>query len=62
MKVKSQQMSEDGIKILYDNGVEIIKPYIKTEEGEGYLEMCPNEPETFYHMTPKDYYSYPVIH
>lgn len=57
-KVKSQAMKDGYIEVTYENGTVRKLMYLEDPVDGGYLEICPNAPETFHTYTPKDYYVY----
>mgnify|MGYP006967509497 CR=1 FL=1 len=59
MKIISQKMVENYIEVTYENGEVQKKLYLEHPDGD-YIEMFPNNPETFDVRTPKDHYKYKV--
>ncbi len=47
MKITQQELKQDGVLTTYDDGSEELLPYRIDSNGESYVEMFPNDPETF---------------
>jgi len=46
MKVMSQKMMPDYVLLTMEDGTEVKTPYLVNENGEEYIEIFPNDPET----------------
>ncbi len=47
MRIVQQELKQDGVLTTYEDGSQEILPYLLDSKGESYVEMFPNDPETF---------------
>ena len=46
-RIYSQKMTPDGVLTEYYDGTTEMLPYLVDSNGQGYLEIFPNDPETW---------------